>query len=138
MEGAVRPSSLVGMELPELRMALGPEHPAFRARQLFDALYRRQVADLSEISTLPQALRNQLVSRFTPGLPAIEKRYDSVDGTRRYLLRLATIGRSKGADAPEDAGTPSAFRARLAALSIASSASRRLWAWSAISPRAKS
>ena len=102
MESTVRPSSLVGMELPELRMALGPEHPAFRARQLFDALYRRQVADLSEISTLPQALRNQLVSRFTPGLPAIEKRYDSVDGTRRYLLRLSDNRTVEGVLMPED------------------------------------
>jgi 23S rRNA (adenine2503-C2)-methyltransferase len=102
MESAAGPSPLVGMELPELQMALGPKHPAFRARQLFDALYRRQVADFSEISTLPQALRNQLVRRFTPGLPAIEKRYDSIDGTRRYLLRLSDNRTVEGVLMPED------------------------------------
>ena len=90
------------MELPELQLALGPEHPAFRARQLFDALYRHQVADLSEISTLPQTLRNQLVRKFTPGLPGIEKRYDSIDGTRRYLLQLSDNRTVEGVLMPED------------------------------------
>jgi 23S rRNA (adenine2503-C2)-methyltransferase len=82
-------SPLIGMELSDLRDALGPEQPSFRARQVFDALYRQQVADLSQISTLPQVFRQQLLTRFQTGLPAIEKRYRSTDGTQRYLLRLA-------------------------------------------------
>lgn len=90
------------MELVELQKTLGPEHPAFRARQLFDALYRQQVADLSQISTLPQGLRQQLGAAFTPGLPAIEKRYDSVDGTRRYLLQLSDNRTVEGVLMPED------------------------------------
>lgn len=80
---------LIGMELSDLRDALGPEQPSFRARQVFDALYRQQVADLSQISTLPQVLRQQLLTRFQTGLPGIEKVYRSRDGTQRYLLRLA-------------------------------------------------
>jgi 23S rRNA (adenine2503-C2)-methyltransferase len=76
------------MELSDLRDALGPEQPSFRARQLFDALYHQQVADLSQISTLPQTFRQELLARFQTGLPAIEKRYLSNDGTQRYLLRL--------------------------------------------------
>ena len=83
------PPALIGMELPELHAALGLGQPTFRARQLFDALYRLQVADLTEISTLPQALRSQLVAEFRLGIPEIDKQYVSVDGTRRYLLRLA-------------------------------------------------
>ena len=43
---------------------------------------------MSDISTLPQALRYQLLSENAVGLPALEKRFDSSDGTRRYLLRL--------------------------------------------------
>src|SRR5579859_4629276 len=82
-------SALLGLELAELQEALGPEQPAFRARQLFDALYRHQVADFSELSTFPQALRNQLVSNYKTGLPAVSRRYRSVDGTERYLLELA-------------------------------------------------
>jgi 23S rRNA (adenine2503-C2)-methyltransferase len=77
------------MELPDLRILLGSEQPAYRARQLFDALYRKDVANLSEILELPQVLRNQLVTSAVLGLPAADSRFDSVDGTRRYLLRLA-------------------------------------------------
>jgi 23S rRNA (adenine2503-C2)-methyltransferase len=88
LESEARPLSLLGMELPELKDAIGPRQPAFRARQLFDALYRQLASDFSEISTLPQTLRNELLTRFVAGYPAIEKRYDSRDGTKRYLLRL--------------------------------------------------
>jgi len=80
---------LIGMELAELKATLGGDQPAFRARQLFDALYRQQVTDLGQISSLPQATRNQLLTEFTPGLPEIEQRFESSDGTLRYLLRLA-------------------------------------------------
>jgi 23S rRNA (adenine2503-C2)-methyltransferase len=77
------------MEMNELRDALGSDQPAFRAVQLFDAVYRQVVGEISEISTLPQALRNQFVTNFTLGFPLIEKRYSSTDGTQRYLLKLA-------------------------------------------------
>ena len=80
---------IVGMELAELQSALGPSHPPFRARQIYDAVYRRKVADLAAISTLPKPLRDKLATELPVGLPAIEKRFESSDGTRRYLLRLA-------------------------------------------------
>jgi 23S rRNA (adenine2503-C2)-methyltransferase len=94
--------TLVGMELPDLRNLLGPEQPAYRARQLYDALYRQHVANLSEISTLPQLLRNQLVTGTTLGLPALERRFDSTDGTRRYLLRLEDNRTVEAVLMPED------------------------------------
>jgi 23S rRNA (adenine2503-C2)-methyltransferase len=80
--------SLVGLELSDLEGLLGPEQPTFRARQIYDALYKKQVANFSEISTLPQALKNQLLSHNSVGLPDLERRFHSSDGTRRYLLRL--------------------------------------------------
>jgi 23S rRNA (adenine2503-C2)-methyltransferase len=80
--------TLVGMEISDLRSLLGPREPAYRARQLYDALYKEQVANLSEISSLPQTFRNQLLKSHSLGLPEAEHRYDSSDGTRRYLLRL--------------------------------------------------
>jgi 23S rRNA (adenine2503-C2)-methyltransferase len=82
------PQSLLGMELPEIREALGPAHPPFRAKQIYTALYRQRVGELAEISTLPAGLRQELAGRHCVGLPEIAQRYDSVDGTRRYLLRL--------------------------------------------------
>src|SRR3954453_22917292 len=80
--------SLVGLELNDLKKLLGPEQPSFRARQIYDALYKKQVANFSEISTLPQALKTQLLTQNSIGLPDLERRFDSSDGTRRYLLRL--------------------------------------------------
>jgi len=80
--------ALLGMELSEIREALGAEEPEFRARQVYEALYHAQVPDLIKITTLPGRLRERLASRHTVGLPEAEHRYESSDGTRRYLLRL--------------------------------------------------
>src|SRR5690349_23372117 len=82
------PQALLGMELNDLREVLGPDRPAFRARQVYDALYHGQVGDLVQITTLPAAMRRELAQAHTVGLPEIERRYQSADGTRRYLLRL--------------------------------------------------
>jgi 23S rRNA (adenine2503-C2)-methyltransferase len=88
MQSSGEGRTLVGMELSDLHNLLGPEHPSYRARQIYDALYRKQVANLSEISTLPQTLKNELVANYEIGLPAVEQRFESSDGTRRYLLRM--------------------------------------------------
>jgi 23S rRNA (adenine2503-C2)-methyltransferase len=80
---------LLGMDLAEIRDCLGPEAPPFRARQVYDGLYRQKAEDLVQISTLPTLIRKELSDSFRVGLPDLERRYDSVDGTRRYLLKLA-------------------------------------------------
>lgn len=77
------------MELSDLEQALGPSQSRFRAKQIYTALYRQKVDDLVQISTLPSVLRTELAVEHGVGLPAVERRYDSVDGTRRYLLRLS-------------------------------------------------
>ena len=46
------------------------------------------MANLSQISNLPQPLRQQLATRDNFGSLALERRFDSIDGTKRYLLRL--------------------------------------------------
>jgi 23S rRNA (adenine2503-C2)-methyltransferase len=83
------PQSIVGMELTDIQQALGTAEPAFRARQIYEAVYRRRVMDPADISNLPKALRARLGSDLPLGLPAVERRFESSDGTRRYLLRLA-------------------------------------------------
>src|SRR5205807_2548900 len=50
--------------------------------------YRRRVSDLSEISTLPAPLRADLVTHYSLGIPRMVSRFESRDGTRRYLLGL--------------------------------------------------
>jgi 23S rRNA (adenine2503-C2)-methyltransferase len=82
------PQTLVGMELSELRDVLPPEQPAFRAAQVYRAIYNQKVDSLVQISTLPANLRVELASHAELGLPVADQRYQSTDGTRRYLLRL--------------------------------------------------
>jgi 23S rRNA (adenine2503-C2)-methyltransferase len=77
------------MELADLAAALGPSEPPFRARQIYDAVYRRRVTELGGISNLPKPLRARIEQDLPLGLPEVERRYDSSDGTLRYLLRLA-------------------------------------------------
>ena len=80
--------TIVGLEVADLQEVLGPAQPPFRARQIFDAVYRQKVSDLVQITALPVTLRNELASRHALGLPNLSAEYSSVDGTRRYLLRL--------------------------------------------------
>ena len=79
---------LVGMDLGDLREALGPGQPPYRAQQLYQAIYRGQASDFVQISTLPARMREDLAARHAIGLPQVAQLYQSADGTRRYLLRL--------------------------------------------------
>lgn len=81
--------AIVGLELSEIRDLLGPQQPAFRAKQLYSAVYHDKVNDLVQISTLPAALRGGLAETYEIGLPRIDRVFNSEDGTRRYLLQLA-------------------------------------------------
>jgi 23S rRNA (adenine2503-C2)-methyltransferase len=80
---------LVGMDLTDLREALGPGQPGYRANQIYQAIYQGQAADLVQVSTLPVSLRQDLAQHHAFGLPTIDRVFESSDGTRRYLLRLA-------------------------------------------------
>jgi 23S rRNA (adenine2503-C2)-methyltransferase len=82
------PQAIVGLELPDLQETLGHQQPAFRARQLYDAVYRQKVTDLVQITNLSLSLRKELASKVSVGLPELAAEYQSRDGTRRYLLKL--------------------------------------------------
>jgi 23S rRNA (adenine2503-C2)-methyltransferase len=79
---------LVGMDLADLREALGPGQPGYRAKQLYQGLYRAGVSELVQITALPADTRKILAGSHNLGLPEIAHLYESGDGTRRYLLRL--------------------------------------------------
>jgi 23S rRNA (adenine2503-C2)-methyltransferase len=79
---------ILGLQLEEIKELIGHDQPAFRGRQLYDAIYRRKVSDLAGISDLPGPLRLRLARLSTVGYPEIAARYESTDGTERYLLRL--------------------------------------------------
>ena len=85
------PQPLFGMSLAELTTLVGSlGHKPYRARQVFEALYRQRVCSADEITVLPAALRQDLTAAgHTVGLPEIVQAARSVDGTERYLVRLA-------------------------------------------------
>ena len=83
--------SLLGLSLQELTtLALESGQPAYRGRQLYDALYRQKIERLDQISTLPLEYRAQLLEQgWEIGLPKIARKFVSNDGTMRYLVELA-------------------------------------------------
>ena len=77
------------MTLEELTAWLGERgQPAFRARQVFQWLYRG-VTSFGEMSDLPKALRQTLEESCLLTVPQVERRQVSrLDGTVKYLWRL--------------------------------------------------
>ena len=61
--------------------------PAWRGRQLAEALYRQRLDALDAITTLPKPLRQRMVAEgWEVGRPQIAQVFQSVDGTERYLV----------------------------------------------------
>src|SRR5215813_8978342 len=84
-------TGLLGLDFQELsRIAQQHGQPEYRARQLFEAIYPQRLAALESVSTLPKQFRTLLKDQ---GLeirhPAIEKSFQSNDGTIRYLIEMA-------------------------------------------------
>jgi 23S rRNA (adenine2503-C2)-methyltransferase len=81
-------NTLLGMDRADLTLlmrSLG--EPPYRANQILDAVYRQRVESTAKISTLPQPLKTKLEEAgFAVGLPHIEQRFLSQDGTVRYLI----------------------------------------------------
>ncbi len=72
-------------ERPELAEILSPP---FRATQIYKSVYQRWFDSFELMTDLPKAFRASLAEEWNIHLPAVHRRFDSVDGTRRYLVRL--------------------------------------------------
>src|SRR5581483_10975743 len=83
-------SELLGLSFQELTSLMeAHSQPGYRARQVFHSLYRERKSSLDDLTTLPIALRRQLTSEgWSVGLPVIQKRFTSTDGTVRYLMQF--------------------------------------------------
>ncbi|HVZ16367.1 MAG TPA: 23S rRNA (adenine(2503)-C(2))-methyltransferase RlmN [Terriglobales bacterium] len=81
-------SALLGLDLQELTaFVVEKQQPAFRGKQLADAIYRQHTENAGEITTLPQSFRATLAAEgHEIGWPTILKRFVSRDGTIRYLI----------------------------------------------------
>jgi 23S rRNA (adenine2503-C2)-methyltransferase len=84
-------TELLGLTIQQLtEIAEGFGQPAYRVRQLLDGLYRQRWSGLEQFTMLPLAFRQSLrESGYAVGLPRIEKKFVSTDGTIRYLLAFA-------------------------------------------------
>jgi len=93
-------AELLGRNLADLRqlvVAWGLE--PYRGNQLYHALYAERRFSLAEMTNLPKPLRQELAGLASITLPRIVRRYDSRDGTRRYVFSL------QAADSPrQEAG----------------------------------
>jgi 23S rRNA (adenine2503-C2)-methyltransferase len=90
--GPDRPS-LVGMSRAELAAALGeigvpPAQCKMRVQQLWHWLYVRGVTTFDAMTSVSKELRAALENRFTVARPEVVAEQVSVDGTRKWLLRL--------------------------------------------------
>jgi 23S rRNA (adenine2503-C2)-methyltransferase len=88
---SVEMKPLFGLSLAELTTLMERfDQKPYRAAQLHQALYRQRVTSLDEATTLSQALRDTLAAEgYVVGLPEIVQTARSVDGTERYLIRMA-------------------------------------------------
>jgi 23S rRNA (adenine2503-C2)-methyltransferase len=85
--------SLVGLSREALALALGsagvPERQQrMRVQQIWHWLYVRGAQDFDTMTTLSKELRTVLQERFTLDRPEVAAEQISVDGTRKWLLRL--------------------------------------------------
>jgi len=90
-----KPRSLAGMTRAQLREALietglvEPGKAKMRADQLWRWIYHYGVTDFDSMTNVSKTLRAALSERFTLDRPELVERQVSVDGTRKYLIRLA-------------------------------------------------
>jgi 23S rRNA (adenine2503-C2)-methyltransferase len=80
--------ALLGMDRAEVAALIEETgEPSYRVQQVVESLYRKRVHGLEEISTLPRSFRETLErDGFSVGLPVIDKKFVSLDGTVRYLM----------------------------------------------------
>jgi len=79
--------------------------PAFRGRQIFDAIHRRGARSASEIHEIPRELRDRLEREMPIGLlPGIVRRETARDGSVKYGIRLEDSALVEAVYMPGDGG----------------------------------
>ncbi len=84
-------SALLGMDRVEISALMAEmDQPAYRTKQIMNAVYRERVESLTETTTLSLELREELEKNgVTVGAARIENKFASGDGTVRYLMAFA-------------------------------------------------
>jgi 23S rRNA (adenine2503-C2)-methyltransferase len=110
--------SLVGMTRPQLADMLGElgapvAQRAMRVQQLWHWIYLRGAQTFDEMTSVSKELRGALDARYTLARPVVATEQVSVDGTRKWLLRLPGQHTGEGAHDIECVYIPEAGRGTL-------------------------
>ncbi len=86
--------SLFGLDKEYLGLRMKETgEPGYRADQIAEAMYCQYITDISEITTLPKALRQKLIAEgWEIARPSISRMFQSADGTERYLIEFEGSG----------------------------------------------
>jgi len=84
---------LFGMDRTALESVMAQMgEPAWRGRQMAEAIYAQRVTDLDGVTTLPLALRRRMAELgWEVGRPILSQVFRSVDGTERYLVQGQSV-----------------------------------------------
>lgn len=115
---SVRSETLAGRTRAALGEALGragvaEKHRRMRVGQLTSWIYTRGVRSFDEMTDVSKDLRTRLAEQFTLDRPEIVSEQVSIDGTRKWLLRLPILGHERFAPEIETVYIPESDRGTL-------------------------
>lgn len=102
MNAVTDKTNLLGLTLPELQAffrELG-EKP-FRAVQIIKWIHQRGVTDFDDMTDISKALREKLRTRAEVRPPEVVEEFDSSDGCRKWIIRVASGSRVEAVFIPE-------------------------------------
>ena len=85
---------LVGLSKAEIsrhleKFGIEPKKLRMRTKQIFHWIYHWGARDFESMSNIARPLQTKLAQHFSLARPEIVERQVSVDGTRKYLTRMA-------------------------------------------------
>ena len=88
------PTNLVGLTRDALRNALmsagtSEKQSKMRTGQLWQWIYQKGVREFDQMTNLSKEYRTLLAENFVVAIPEVVSKQVSVDGTRKYLVRIA-------------------------------------------------
>ena len=90
-DGRIRMAGLGRVDIARALTDFGiePKKVRMRTKQIFHWIYNYGVTEWSDMTNIAKGLRERLEQKFTLERPEIVERLISVDGTRKYLIRMA-------------------------------------------------
>ena len=84
---------LLPSELEALAESLGA--PRYRGRQIATWIYRKAAVDIDAMTDLPREMRDLLRERAFIGVPAVERRTPSQDGSEKIVFAFSDGARDR-------------------------------------------